>query len=126
MYATDRIVLQFALTLVVVARVIDVRRALRSDVTWSARVRRFNEAAWHDAFVLNMSVTGALLELACRCEVGEWLAVEIECPTATGSNGKFVRRGPVVRKHRAQSRAVAVQFLLCDSLSDPDSPSQSA
>jgi hypothetical protein len=109
-----------------VARVIDIRRAIRSDVTWSARVRRFNDAVWHDGFVLNMSVTGALLDLACGCEVGEWLAVEIECPTATGSNGTFVRRGPVVRKHRAQSRAVAVQFLLSENLTDPDSSSESA
>src|SRR5687767_11011878 len=104
--------LQFAVTPVVVARVIDVRRALRSDVTWSARARRFNEAVWHDGFVLNMSVTGALLELPCRCEVGEWLAVEIEVPGSAGPRGVLARCGPVVRKPRAQSHAVAVHFLL--------------
>jgi hypothetical protein len=96
----------------VAARVIDVRRAIRSDVAWSARVRRFNEAAWHNGFVLNMSVTGALLELACRCEVGEWLAVEIEFPGTSGSTGVLARCGPIVRKPREQSRAVAIHFLL--------------
>lgn len=95
-----------------VARLIDVRRALRSDVTWSARVRRFNESVWHDGFVLNMSVTGALLEIACHCEVGEWLAVEIEFPGNAGSTGVLARCGPVVRRPRSRSHAVAVQFLL--------------
>jgi hypothetical protein len=75
-------------------------------------VRRFNEPVWHDGLVLNMSVSGALLELACRCDVGEWLAVEIEVPGREGSTGILAGCGPVVRKPRAQSQAVAVHFLL--------------
>ena len=54
-------------------RSVNVQRAPRARVMWGGRMRRFNQAAWHGAVVLNMSMTGALLELSCRAEVGEWL-----------------------------------------------------
>jgi hypothetical protein len=77
---------------------------------WPARVRRFNEAVWHGAVVMDVSFTGALLELACRCTPGEWLVVEIEFPTGTESYGAFARCGPVIRTRRPPSTVVAVQF----------------
>jgi hypothetical protein len=77
---------------------------------WGGRVRRFNQATWHGAVVLNMSMTGALLELSCRAEVGEWLMVEMECPSANGRINVFTRCAVVVRNRRAPSTVVAVGF----------------
>ena len=77
---------------------------------WGGRVRRFNQAMWHGAVVFNMSMTGALLELSCRTEVGEWLVVEIESPTGAGGVTLFTRCAVVVRNRRAPSTVVAVGF----------------
>lgn len=82
---------------------------------WPARVRRFNESVWHGAVVLNLSLTGALLELTCHCKDGEWLAIEIEYPTGKDSYGLFVRCGPVIRTRRPPSTIVAVRFTLSPS-----------
>ena len=76
-------------------------------------MRRFNEALWHGAVVLNMSMTGALLELSCRTDVGEWLVVEIECPTGADGVDLFTRCAVVVRNRRAPSTVVAVGFAPC-------------
>ena len=77
---------------------------------WGGRMRRFNEATWHGAVVLNMSITGALLELSCRAEPGEWLVVEIESPAGAGGVTLFTRCAVVVRNRRAPSTVVAVAF----------------
>jgi hypothetical protein len=77
---------------------------------WGGRVRRFNEATWHGVVVLNMSMTGALLELSCRAEVGDWLVVELECPTGNGGVNLFTRCAVVVRNRRKPSTVVAVGF----------------
>ena len=91
-------------------RAVNVQRAPRSRVMWGGRVRRFNQATWHGAVVLNMSMTGALLELSCRTDVGEWLMVELECPTGHGGIEVFTRCAVVVRNRRAPSTVVAVGF----------------
>jgi hypothetical protein len=106
----DRSDLNLAVVRVMAVRAIDVRRAHRSRVIWGARVRRFNQATWHGGVVLNMSMTGALLELTCRCEVGEWLVVEIECPREGGGVDLFTRCSVVVRNRRAPSTVVGVGF----------------
>ena len=78
---------------------------------WPARVRRFNESTWHGGVVLNLSLTGALVELACRCQPGEWLAVDIEYPTASGDYGQYTRVGQVIRTRKPPSTVVAVGFV---------------
>lgn len=90
-------------------------RAERSRVMWPARVRRFNEATWHGGVVLNLSLTGALVELTCRCQPGEWLAVDIEYPTATGEYGQYTRVGQVIRTRKPPSTVVAVGFVFTRS-----------
>lgn len=57
-----------------------------------------------------MSMTGALLELTCRCDVGEWLVVEIESPNGARGLNLFTRCGVVVRNRRTPSTVVAVGF----------------
>jgi hypothetical protein len=77
---------------------------------WGGRVRRFNQATWHGAVVLNMSMTGALMELSCRADVGDWLVVEIECPADNGGVSLYTRCAVVVRNRRTPSTVVAVGF----------------
>lgn len=78
---------------------------------WPARVRRFNESTWHGGVVLDLSISGALLELACRCQEGEWIAVDIEYPMASGSYGQYTRCAQVIRARRSPSTIVAVRFV---------------
>ena len=85
---------------------------------WPARLRRFNESMWHGGVVLNLSLTGALLELACRCEDGEWVSVDIEYPMESGGYGQYRRCGQVIRTRRPPSTVVAVRFLHARTL-DP-------
>lgn len=73
-------------------------------------MRRFNQAMWHGAVVLDISMTGALLELSRRVEVGDWLMVEVEYPTGAGGVSLFTRCGVVVRNRRLPSTVVAVGF----------------
>ena len=78
---------------------------------WPARVRRFNESTWHGGVVLDLSISGALLELVCRCQEGEWLAVDIEYPPASGNYGQYTRCAQVIRSRRSPSTIVAVRFV---------------
>lgn len=98
----------------------DDRRAERSRVMWPARVRRFNEATWHGGVVLNLSLTGALVELACRCQPGDWLAVDIEYPMASGEHGQYTRLGQVIRTRKPPSTIVAIGFVFPRSASVSD------
>jgi hypothetical protein len=77
---------------------------------WGGRVRRFNQATWLGAVVLNMSMTGALLELTCRANVGDWYVVEIEAPAGARGVTLFTRCAVVVRTRRSPSTVVAVGF----------------
>jgi hypothetical protein len=77
---------------------------------WGGRVRRFNDGTWHGAVVLNMSMSGALLELTCRVNVGDWLVVEIESPNGARGITLYTRCALVVRNRQAPSTVVAVSF----------------
>jgi hypothetical protein len=103
----------------------NVQRAPRPRVMWGACVRRFNDATWHGAVVLNMSMTGALLELTCRANVGDWYVVEIEAPTGVGGVTLFTRCAVVVRNRRSPSTVAAVGFAPMRSATGgltPDAP----
>ena len=49
----------------------ETRRACRHPVTWPARVRSVTEDVWHAGQVVNLSVTGVLLQLERKYDVGE-------------------------------------------------------
>jgi hypothetical protein len=76
---------------------LEARRACRHYVRWPARVRSITESKWHSGQVLNLSVTGVLLQLEQAYEIGERVEVEIdflaqpECKTVVSGVGRVVR-----------------------------------
>jgi hypothetical protein len=75
----------------------EVRRACRHSVTWPVRVRGLTDTDWHSGRVVNLSVTGVLLQTDRQYEVGERVEVEIdflkqpEIKTVVGGVGHVVR-----------------------------------
>ncbi len=74
------------------------KRACRHAVRWPARVRSAREAGWRDGTVVNLSVTGVLLQIDYRYSIGECVEVEIEfltqpeCKTVVSGVGYIVRQ----------------------------------
>ena len=88
----------------------DCGRASRQEVTWPARVRAKGRAEWHEAWVLNLSVTGALLQVEHRYPLGEVVEVEIDILSRPDCQTVVAGTGCVVREHRPIPNSVAVQF----------------
>ena len=86
------------------------RRASRHDVTWPARVRSVTESEWHAGKVVNLSVTGVLLQLERAYVIGERVEVEIEFLTQSESKTVVSGVGYVVRKHEKNPCSAAIHF----------------
>ncbi len=88
----------------------EARRACRHRVKWPARVRSISETPWHPAQVLNLSVTGVLLQTDQAYEIGERVEVEIEFLTQPEIKTVVTGVGYVVREDRAETRCAAIHF----------------
>jgi len=90
----------------------DTRRACRHPVTWPARVRAVTEDVWHAGQVVNLSVTGVLLQLERKYNVGERVEVEIDFLTQPENKTVVAGIGYVVRGngHGAATRRAAIHF----------------
>jgi PilZ domain len=89
---------------------VEARRASRHHVRWPARVRSITESKWHAGQVLNLSVTGALLELEQPYEIGERVEVEIDFLAQPDCKTVVTGVGYVVREHRGEPYRAAVHF----------------
>lgn len=75
----------------------DTRGACRHDVSWPARIRYADDSDWHAGRVINLSVSGALLQTDRRFQIGERVEVEIDflsqpnCSTVVAGVGLIVR-----------------------------------
>jgi hypothetical protein len=88
----------------------DSNRARRQEVAWPARVRAKDRTEWHDGRVLNLSVTGALLQIEHRYPLGELVEVEIDFLNRPDSQTVVAGSGYVVREHRPIPNSTAVHF----------------
>jgi Tfp pilus assembly protein PilZ len=86
------------------------RRACRHRVKWPARVRSIAETAWHPAQVLNLSVTGVLLQTEQAYEIGERVEVEIDFLTQPEIKTIVTGIGYVVREDSVDARCTAIHF----------------
>ena len=77
---------------------VEARRACRHRVKWPARVRSIAETQWHPAQVLNLSVTGVLLQTEQAYEIGERVEVEIDFLTQPEIKTVVTGVGYVVRE----------------------------
>jgi len=73
-------------------------------------VRSIAETPWHPAQVLNLSVTGVLLQTDQTYEIGERVEVEIEFLTQAEIKTVVTGVGYVVREHNAEVRCAAIHF----------------
>jgi hypothetical protein len=89
---------------------LELRRACRHTVNWPARVRSVAESTWHSGQVINLSVTGVLLQIERSYEVGERVEVEIDFLTKPESKTVVSGVGHVVREHRGQPPGAAIHF----------------
>ena len=89
---------------------IEARRACRHDVTWPARVRSITESRWHRGQVVNLSVTGVLLQLDRTYDIGERVEVEIEFLTQPQAKTVVSGVGYVVREHARDPYSAAIHF----------------
>ena len=87
----------------------EVRRACRHSVTWPVRVRALTDPDWHPGRVVNLSVTGVLLQTDRQYEVGERVEVEIDFLTQPEMKTVVGGVGHVVRGNGAPRRA-AIHF----------------
>ena len=78
---------------------VEARRACRHKVKWPARIRSIAEANWHAGQVLNLSVTGILLQTEQPYELGERVEVEIDFLTQADCKTIVTGVGYVVREN---------------------------
>ena len=97
---------------------VEARRACRHHVRWPARVRSIAEYEWHPAQVLNLSVTGVLLQTEQAYEIGERVEVEIDFLTQPEIKTVVTGVGYVVREHRGEPHRAAIHFDLGCTPSD--------
>lgn len=91
---------------------VEARRASRYRVRWPARVRSVADLDWQAGQVLNLSVTGVLLQLDALYEIGERVEVEIDFMTDPDAKTIVAGIGHVVRKHAAAPQRAAIHFEL--------------
>jgi Tfp pilus assembly protein PilZ len=89
---------------------VELRRACRHTVSWPARVRSVAESTWHSGQVINLSVTGVLLQTERSYEIGERVEVEIDFLTKPESKTVVSGVGHVVREHRGETAGAAIHF----------------
>jgi hypothetical protein len=84
----------------------ETRRACRHHVTWPARVRSIEESEWHAGQVVNLSVTGVLLKMEQRYEIGARVEVEIDFLTQPERKTIVGGVGYVVRQNGTRNAAI--------------------
>ena len=89
---------------------VEMRRACRHTVKWPARVRSIAEAGWHPGQVVNLSVTGVLLQVEHPYAIGERVEVEIDFRTKPEANSVVTGVGHVVREQRGERPSAAIHF----------------
>ena len=89
---------------------VEMRRACRHTVKWPARVRSIAETAWHPGQVINLSVTGVLLQIERPYDIGERVEVEIDFLTKPESKTVVTGVGYVVREQRGEPPSAAIHF----------------
>ncbi len=90
----------------------EIRRACRHPVEWPARVRLVTEVEWHASQVVNLSVTGVLLQTEQQYRIGERVEVEIDFLTQPEYRTVVAGVGSVVRGNRTAPRRAAIHFEL--------------
>ena len=88
----------------------EARRAYRHRVKWPARVRAVAETDWHQGHVVNLSVTGVLLQIQQAYKIGQRVDVEIEFDTQSGCRTVVAGIGWVVREEDTAPRNAAIHF----------------
>lgn len=89
---------------------VEARRACRHRVKWPARVRSIAEADWHAGQVVNLSVTGVLLQSEQDYEIGERVEVEIDFLTRPEGKTIVTGVGYVVRENGVDPQSAAIHF----------------
>ena len=77
---------------------------------WPARIRAIAESEWHPGQVVNLSVSGVLLQLRHEYEVGERVEVEIDFLTQPNCRTVVAGVGWVVREEASDPPAAAIYF----------------
>jgi Tfp pilus assembly protein PilZ len=88
---------------------VEARRACRHRVKWPARVRAIADTKWHPAQVLNLSVTGVLVQTEQAYEIGERVEVEIDFLTHPEFKTIVTGLGCVVRED-CDAQGAAIHF----------------
>jgi len=89
---------------------VETRRASRHHVQWPARVRRVTESVWNIGQVIDLSVTGVLVKMERRYQVGERVEVEIDFLAQPQSKTVVTGLGYVVREHDGNAHLAAIHF----------------
>jgi Tfp pilus assembly protein PilZ len=89
---------------------VEARRACRHDVEWPARVRSITESTWHAGQVMNLSVTGVLLQIEKTYDIGERVEVEIDFLTQPERKTIVTGVGRVVRDNGGRPACAAIHF----------------
>jgi hypothetical protein len=79
-------------------------------MNWPVRVRHADETEWHAGQVINLSVTGILLETDRTCHIGERVEVEIDFLTQPMGATVVAGVGLVVRTDNHTPGRAAVRF----------------
>ena len=87
----------------------NTRVACRHDVDWPARVKGAGDNEWLAGRVVNLSVTGVLLDVGRHYRVGDRVEVEIDFMAQPASTTVVAGVGLVVRTEPGLPRT-AVQF----------------
>jgi Tfp pilus assembly protein PilZ len=89
---------------------VEERRACRHQVQWPARVRSIAESEWYPGQVVNLSVSGVLLQTEKTYVVGERVEVEIDFLTQPESKTVVSGVGYVVRENGSKPYSAAIHF----------------
>jgi Tfp pilus assembly protein PilZ len=73
-------------------------------------VRSIAESGWHQGQVVNLSVTGVLLQTEQVYAIGERVEVEIDFLTKPETKTVVTGIGYVVREHKGEPRSAAIHF----------------
>ena len=84
-------------------------RACRHSVKWPARVKSIAGTSWQPGHVLNLSVTGVLVQVDQLYEIGERVEVEIDFFVEPDHSSVVTGVGRVVRE-QGFPRGAAIQF----------------